>query len=97
MNFTENLEDYFSENVRVCESGNLLFSIMINEDKEDHEKADKEGAFSGKSSDIVSKIGGNWHLFNPWLFSQRQFPLNLIIVECIIQIYFLFDFFFHTY
>lgn len=70
---------------------------MVNENKENHEKTNQEGAFSGISPDLVSEFRSDGKFSCPGFLSERKFPFDLFEVEIVVEVDFLFDFFLHVY
>lgn len=95
MYFAKDLNDKLSEHVRVSEGGSFFLSIMIDQNKKDHQKADEKRTFSGISSHLISKFWSDWHFFNPWLLFERNFPLNFFEIKIVVEINLLFYFLLH--
>jgi hypothetical protein len=69
---------------------------MVYKNEEHHKQTNEERAFSGIASHLVSELRRNREVSGVWLFPEGYLPLDPVVVESVIEMNFLLDFFLHT-
>lgn len=69
---------------------------MVDKNEENHQQTNEERAFSGIASYLVTEFRCNGEVPGVWLFPEGYLPLDPVVVESVIEMDFLLDFFLHT-